>query len=96
MDNHQQPDEEYERMQGGINRNLEDVCKKTGAILIPLHLVLKQGDMYMFFDVQDEKHIPLYRDANHPSTEGSLRAAQFILPYVFPETALQDRPLINP
>ncbi len=81
----QQSGADYDRRQGEINRNLEEVCRKTGAILLPLHLALKQDDRYVSCDVQDGHFVALYRDTNHLSMEGSLRAAQFIMSYLFPE-----------
>ena len=44
LDSYQQSDFEYDREQGEINSKLEGICKKTGAVLIPLHLAFKQDD----------------------------------------------------
>ena len=82
-----QSQDEYARMQGEINRKLEEICKKTGAIFIPLHLAFKQGNGYIFFDEKRGVPVPLYRDYSHLSREGSLRAARFIMPYLVPERA---------
>jgi hypothetical protein len=81
----------YSRMQGQpINQRLATICKKTGAILIPLHLSLKEDDRYLFFENQNSKSIPLYRDLDHLSQAGSLRAAQFMMPFLFRDNASKN------
>jgi hypothetical protein len=87
----QQSEAKYDKQQGEINRRLEEICHKTGAILIPLHLALKQGDHYIAFDKQNGKTIPLYMDDNHLSPEGSLRAASVILSCLFPQDGTNPR-----
>ena len=81
----------HELLQGKINRKLADVGKKTGAVLVPLHLALKQGELYLAFDEQNGKTISLYQDRHHLSPDGSLRAARFIIPYIFPEPRTQNK-----
>ena len=81
----------YERHQGDINRHLEKICYKTGAILLSLHLALKQGDHFIAFDNQNGTPVCLYRGTNHLSPYGSQRAARFILPYLFPEPRTQNK-----
>jgi hypothetical protein len=86
----QQSEEDYKRMQSGINARLEEICRKTGAIFIPLHLAFKENGNYIYFDRKNDKPLPLYRDANHLSPDGSLRAAQFILPRLSPEPGSEN------
>ena len=77
--------QEYLRMQGEINARIRDICNDTGAVYVPLHLGLLEGDFFPVFEKTDETALSLYRDNNHLSLYGSLRAAQFIMPYLFPE-----------
>lgn len=87
----QQSEMEYNRVQGeGINTRLKEICQRTGALLIPLHLSLKDNNHYIVFDRQNGKIVPLYRDTDHLSQAGSLRAAQFMMPYLFPDTVLKN------
>ena len=79
-----QSDREYERQQGAINRRLEAVCRKTGAVLIPLQLALREGNRYVAIVEQNGSLGPLYLDENHLCESGSLRAARFLMPYLFP------------
>jgi peptidoglycan/LPS O-acetylase OafA/YrhL len=85
----QQSQVDYDQKQGEINRKLEEVCNKTGAVLIPLHLALKLNDSYISCEVKDGRYVPLYRDTNHLSMEGSMRAAQFIMSYLFPDAVFE-------
>ena len=73
LESRQQADIEYDRAQGEINAKLEDVCKKTGAVLIPLHLAFKEDDHYISIEAKGGQTIPLYRDTDHLSNAGSLR-----------------------
>ena len=90
-----QAETELEQKQGEINRNLARACQKTGAMLIPLHHAFKRDNHYIAFDKQNDKTIIFYRDTDHLSKAGSLSAARFIFPYLFPETVhlnqLQDK-----
>ena len=79
----QQSEEEYNRMQKGINTRLEEICRKTGAVFIPLNLAFKENGRYIYFEQKDGNPHPLYRDASHLSPAGSLRAARFIRPSLF-------------
>lgn len=79
-----QTEDEYKRQQGEINRRLEKICNETGAILIPLHLAFQQGNYYSSFEIRNNKTVPLYRDNDHLSIAGSLRAAQFIMSRITP------------
>jgi len=75
----------YIQQQGEINRQLQAVCEQTGAVLVPLHLAFKQEDgRYKAFEIRDGRYVALYKDGNHLSWEGSLKAGQFIAPYIFP------------
>jgi len=89
LDSRQQAEVEYEREQGEINRNLEEICRQTGAVLIPLHLAFKKDDRYVCFEPEGKGFMPLYIDTNHLSLAGSLRAARFIMPYLFPRATPQ-------
>ena len=77
---------EYETQQGEINRHLETICRKNGAVFVPLYQALKRGDDYGAILEQDGKIVSLYRDNDHLSRNGSLRAARFLVPYLFPES----------
>lgn len=77
----------YKREQEAINRQLAAVCDQTGAVFIPLYLGFKQHGTYLALAVENGKLVSLYRDRDHLSSAGSVRAARFILPYVFPEEA---------
>ena len=76
----------YNQSQSEINRRLDAVCKRTGTTLIPIHLGLKRGDRYVAYDEKSSPVVPLYKDSEHLSREGSWCVAQFILPYLFPHT----------
>lgn len=78
------------RQDGPINMRLQEMCKQIKAVLVPLHLSLKEGDGFLFFSKPNNKIVPLYRDADHLSQAGSLRAAQFIMPYIFPKAELKN------
>jgi len=80
-----QSEAEYNRVEAAINRNLADVCQKTGAVLVPLNMAFKEDGHYIAFAQENGRLIPLYSDSHHVSPAGSLRAAHFLLPYVFPE-----------
>ena len=67
-----------------INRVLDEICKKTGAVLIPLHLSLEKEGHFLYYDNQDGNIVPLYKDNDHLSLNGSLRAAQLVMNYVVP------------
>ena len=82
---------EYEVMQGRINSRLAEVCQKTGAIFIPLHLAMTEGAGFPAFMEKDGIRIPLYRDALHRSFYGAQQAAPFVMPYLFPETGMKNQ-----
>jgi peptidoglycan/LPS O-acetylase OafA/YrhL len=84
-----QTDDEYSRTGGRVNTRLEEICRKTGAIPVPLYLAFKEDGNYVYFDKQNGKVVPLYRDDDHLSQAGSLRAAQFILPYLSEEPGVR-------
>jgi peptidoglycan/LPS O-acetylase OafA/YrhL len=79
-----QSDGEYERAQGDIVRALRAACREAGAVLVPLDTLVKRGDRYISFDSENGQPVPLYNDRHHLSPAGSLRAARFLLPYLFP------------
>jgi len=77
-----QNEKEYDRLEEAINRELTEVCGRTGAYIIPLNMALKQNDRYIAFAEENGRTIPLYSDYNHLSPAGSLRAARFLMPYL--------------
>jgi hypothetical protein len=79
-----QTEEEYNLMQKNINLRLDEICRKTGAVSIPLNLAFKENGNYIYFDTVGERLIPLYREHSHLSKAGSLRAAQFMMPWLLP------------
>ena len=79
-----QSHQDYLGMQGEINARIRDICNDTGAVYVPLHLGLLEDDFFPAFAKVDEATLSLYRDTNHLSLHGSLRAVQFIMPYIFP------------
>ncbi len=82
LNSRQQPAVEYDRVQGPINAKLAEICRKTGAVLIPLHLAFKQDDRYVCVEDKGGEIISLYRDTDHLSPAGSLRAAGFLMSYL--------------
>ncbi len=79
---------DYNRMQGNINQRLAELCRRTGAVLLPLHQALAKDGCFPAFADQHGTLIPLYRDDNHLSFYGSQMAAEFIFPRLFPMNAL--------
>ena len=75
---------EYGRRQGDFNRRLERVCRKTGAVLIPLYLALKEGDGYAAIMEHGGGTVSLYIDSNHLSRAGAARVIRFLYPHLFP------------
>ena len=88
-DHYKQPEGEYDRMQGGINRRLEEVCKKTGAVLIPSHMAFFEKNSYLAFDARGGRLIPFYSDSSHLSHEGSLRLSTFVVSALFPDSVIK-------
>jgi hypothetical protein len=84
LDSYQQSNAEYDRVQGKINCELEEISKKSGAVLIPLYLAFKQDDHYVSMEERGGRTVFLYSDTDHLSAAGSLRAARFIMPYLLP------------
>ena len=78
-EHYKQTEGEYDRMQGEINRRIQEVCRKTGAVLIPIHRAFFENNGYLAFDAQDGRLIPLYSDNSHLSHEGSLRLSAFVI-----------------
>ena len=78
-----QSEKEYEQGQGETNRKLAAVCRATGAVFIPSHLALKNGDHYVTMMQERGKTTSLYRDTDHLSQSGSLCVARFVMPYLF-------------
>jgi hypothetical protein len=79
-----QSEAQFTREQGKVNERLEAICRKTGAVLVPMHLAFKQGDHYAAYEKKNGNIVPLYRDGQHLSPPGSVLAARFVMPYLFP------------
>ncbi|MFZ4394491.1 MAG: acyltransferase family protein [Kiritimatiellia bacterium] len=79
---HAQSAAAYERAQGRLNRTLQEICARTGAVFAPLQEALRQGDRYPAFDRTSGEWVPLYGDGNHLTHDGSMRAARFLAPYL--------------
>jgi hypothetical protein len=80
-----QSETRYDDAQGKINCKLHEACRKTGAVLVSLHLAFKRGDHYITDVEQDAHLVQLYKDSDHLSQAGSHLVAQFIMPYLFSE-----------
>jgi len=78
-----QTEEEYDSTNGKINQQLRAVCEKAGGQFVEMHWAFKSGDEYVTTEAIDGKNVPLYRDMDHLSAQGSLRAARFLEPYLF-------------
>jgi len=78
----QQSESEYNLMQGGINARLDEICRKSGAVSIPLRLAFRENGQYNYFTMKDNLPVPLYKESNHLSLAGSLQAAEFIASYL--------------
>jgi peptidoglycan/LPS O-acetylase OafA/YrhL len=78
-----QTDDQYNRIQGQTNQMLAQVCRETGAVLIPLHLGLRKDGKYEYFTGQGQSLVSLYVDNNHLSMGGSLRVAKGAMAYLF-------------
>jgi hypothetical protein len=70
---------------------LQEICQKIGAVFLPLHSAFKQDDHHVAFEEQGERTVPLYRDPDHLSMAGSLRAGEFTLPNPFPNKITQNQ-----
>lgn len=77
-----QSQQEYDGEQGDVNRKLEVMCNKTGVALIPLHRAFWHENCYRAFVERGADKLPLYRDTHHLSLQGSILAAEFIMPYI--------------
>jgi len=75
----------YGQAQGEVNRRMEAICKKTGAVFIPMFMAFKEEDAFVSVEKVGTGRVSLYRDDHHLSQAGSLRAARFLMPYLFPE-----------
>ncbi|MEN6426570.1 MAG: acyltransferase family protein [Phycisphaerales bacterium] len=75
--------QQHDEAQGQFNSRLKDVCHRTGAVFVPLHLAFMQSGRYVAFEEQNGKRIALYRNYDHVSVEGAIRAIRFLMPHVF-------------
>lgn len=75
--------QQHNEAQGQFNSRLMDICRHTDAVFVPVHLAFVQGDRYMAFEEHDGKKIALYRNFDHISVEGAIRAIRFLMPRVF-------------
>jgi len=83
---------DYNRMQGTINLRLAELCRNTGAILLPLHQALVKDGFFPAFADQHGRLIPLYQDESHLSFYGSQVAAEFVFSRLFPTNDLTPLP----
>jgi hypothetical protein len=87
-----QSEVEYANRESSLNKKLQGICERVGCKLIPLNLALKEGGRYVAFTEDSGKTIPLYSDYTHVSPAGSIRAARFLMPFVFaPNRTLSAR-----
>ncbi len=75
--------QQYDEAQGQFNSRLKDICHRTGAVFVPVHLAFMQGGRYVAFEEHDGRQIALYRNVDHVSVEGAIRAIRFLMPHVF-------------
>lgn len=74
----------YEAQQGEVNALLQRICRETGATLLPLHQAFRDGDHYLAVSRAQPALTCYYRNTDHLSPEGSLRAARFAGARLFP------------
>ncbi|MBL0210408.1 MAG: acyltransferase family protein [Holophagaceae bacterium] len=86
-----QSEVEYEQRQGYINRQLKNLCHKTGAVLVPMHIALKRENQFIAFEHKNGHIVPLYMDGGHLSPDGSLLASKFIMLYLFPDSNEEEK-----
>jgi len=84
LDSYQQTETEYDRVNGELNGKLESICVRTGGLFLPLHLAFKEGDHFVSVETHGGKNVPLYRDTDHLTAAGSVRAARFIALHLIP------------
>lgn len=75
--------QQHNEAQGQYNTMLIELCRKTNTNFVPLHLAFMQDDHYVEFEEQNGKKIALYRNFDHISVEGSVKAGRFLMPRVF-------------
>lgn len=73
-----QREHEYQRMQGAILQGLRGVCQRTGASLLSVHSAFWMDGHYAAFGLENGETISWYRDRDHLSPSGSVRAGDFI------------------
>jgi len=81
------PRQEYNEAQGQYNEWLINICNEANAAFIPLHLAFLKGDVYETFGEKNGKKIALYRNEDHISVEGSIKASRFLMPRVFEKSS---------
>ena len=83
---YQQSQAEYDEEQGEINKILDEVYTPVKNVtIIPLRMAFWEGGRFTAAHTKNGIDECLYIDPNHLSKAGSLRAARFIMPYLFPE-----------
>lgn len=80
---HKMSQEAFDLEQGiPVNLRLQSLCDKYQIKYVPLQYSLLENNHYLAFENARGTRIPLYRDSNHLSNAGSIRAAQFLWPYL--------------
>jgi peptidoglycan/LPS O-acetylase OafA/YrhL len=74
--------QQHNEAQGHFNARLMDISHHTDTVFVPMHLAFMRGDRYVAFEEHDGRRIALYRNADHLSPEGALRAVRFLMPHV--------------
>lgn len=75
--------QQHDEAQGQFNSLLKHICHCTGAVFVPVHLAFVEGDRYVAFEEHGSRKIALYRNNDHVSVQGAIRAIRFLMPRVF-------------
>jgi peptidoglycan/LPS O-acetylase OafA/YrhL len=74
-----QGEEEFLLRQGEVNRRIAEIARETGAGVVPLHEAFRRQGVFRAFDDTRNPPVVLFNDRSHLSSEGSLRAATFLV-----------------
>lgn len=72
-------DEQYEKLQGGLNARIASISREAGGDVVPLQDLFRRGREFVAFDEGTQPPIGYYRDRSHLSPEGSVLAGAYIL-----------------
>ena len=70
-----------------INTQLKKMSNNTSSTFVPIHLAFLQKGNYVSFEQEKGNRVYLYRDTNHLAPEGSLRAARFLMSYLYQDVS---------